>query len=499
MPQPPDEDKQPGLSSEELEAQDASALPDREAMSTVGLDLSGIDNFAMPINEALAINNQSVDSVAIADADQTVIIGQTDVDVRSPAHERRGGLSPEELDAQDAAALPDREAMSTLDPTSALDGTALLDLDVNVDAALDIAAPVDAAVAANANAALPIDAAVSANVLSPDATSVASASQDSGILQTLDGTAIATGDQDSVIEQGETPDDPRGADPMSQHDQSEGLSAEELDAESAAALPDREAMSTLDPTDRPASTRRSRCPRCPACSTSTSTSTSTPTPPRRSARPSRPTRTSRRRSTPRSARTSCRPAATSMAVADQDSVIVQDLDGTAEASVDQDSTINQGEARRDPPRSMAHRGARRPGVRRGSRRGRSARTSASRTTSRSPSPSRTARARSTSRGRSSASGAARWTRSNVANAAARCTDCRATAIAFQVVLAWNAGRRDAAQPGRRDQRPVHALRRLRRGAAVRPRRRRAGALHGRGPLDARRRAQRAPRDRGRRT
>jgi putative peptide zinc metalloprotease protein len=28
--------------------------------------------------------------------------------------------------------------------------------------------------------------------------------------------------------------------------------------------------------------------------------------------------------------------------------------------------------------------------------------------------------------------------SNVANAAARCTDCRATAIAFQVVLAWNA-------------------------------------------------------------
>ena len=114
-----------------------------------------------------------------------------------------GGLTPEELDAQDAAALPDREAMSTLDPTSALN-TALLDLDVNVDAALDVAAPVDAAVAANANAALPIDAAVSANVLSPDATSAAVASQDSGIMQTLDGTAIATGDQDSVIEQGET-------------------------------------------------------------------------------------------------------------------------------------------------------------------------------------------------------------------------------------------------------------------------------------------------------
>jgi hypothetical protein len=73
-------EQDPGLSAAELEAQDASALPEREAMSTVGLDLTGIDNFAMPINEALAINNQSIDSVAIADADQTVIIGQTDID-----------------------------------------------------------------------------------------------------------------------------------------------------------------------------------------------------------------------------------------------------------------------------------------------------------------------------------------------------------------------------------------------------------------------------------
>jgi hypothetical protein len=77
---PPEERDQAGLSPAELDAQDASALPDREAMSTIGLDLTGIDNFAMPINEALAINNQSVESVAVADADQTVIIGQVDVD-----------------------------------------------------------------------------------------------------------------------------------------------------------------------------------------------------------------------------------------------------------------------------------------------------------------------------------------------------------------------------------------------------------------------------------
>ncbi len=69
-----------GLSDEELDAQHVAALPDREAMSTVGLDLTGIDNFAMPINEAVAINNQSVNSVAVADADQTVIIGQADTD-----------------------------------------------------------------------------------------------------------------------------------------------------------------------------------------------------------------------------------------------------------------------------------------------------------------------------------------------------------------------------------------------------------------------------------
>ena len=64
------------LTPQELEAEGAQALPDREAMSTIGLDLAGIDNFAMPINEAIAINNQSVSSTAYADADQTIILGQ---------------------------------------------------------------------------------------------------------------------------------------------------------------------------------------------------------------------------------------------------------------------------------------------------------------------------------------------------------------------------------------------------------------------------------------
>ena len=75
---------QDGLSHEELAAQDAQALPDREAMSTLsstGVDVGGVDNFAMAINEALAMNVNSADSVAYADADQTVIVGQTDTDL----------------------------------------------------------------------------------------------------------------------------------------------------------------------------------------------------------------------------------------------------------------------------------------------------------------------------------------------------------------------------------------------------------------------------------
>jgi hypothetical protein len=69
------------LTGAELEAQEGEALPDREAMSTVKVGIgSGIDNFAMPINEAIAINNESIGSYAIADADQIVILDQTDTD-----------------------------------------------------------------------------------------------------------------------------------------------------------------------------------------------------------------------------------------------------------------------------------------------------------------------------------------------------------------------------------------------------------------------------------
>ncbi len=98
-------------------------------------------------------------------------------------------LTDEELEAQDGASIPDKEAMS------------LLDINADLDLALDIAAPIDAAVAANANAAVPIDAAVAANALSPDSIASASADQDSIISQELDGVAEANATQNANIDQ----------------------------------------------------------------------------------------------------------------------------------------------------------------------------------------------------------------------------------------------------------------------------------------------------------
>jgi hypothetical protein len=102
------------------------------------------------------------------------------------------GLSKEELDAQQASDLPDREAMTTL-----------LDLDANIDLALDLAAPIDAAVAANANVAIPLDASVGANVLSVNSAAMSSAHQEAPVTQTLDGVATANANQDATIDQGD--------------------------------------------------------------------------------------------------------------------------------------------------------------------------------------------------------------------------------------------------------------------------------------------------------
>ncbi|RBY90516.1 peptidoglycan-binding protein [Blastococcus sp. TBT05-19] len=107
-------------------------------------------------------------------------------------------LSPEELAAETGAALPDKEVIS------------LLDLNADLDIALDAAAPIDLAVAANANVAAPIDAAAAANVLSVD--SSAQALSDQGVLidQGITGEAVANAPQDSTVDQS---DDAVGGEP----------------------------------------------------------------------------------------------------------------------------------------------------------------------------------------------------------------------------------------------------------------------------------------------
>jgi len=99
-------------------------------------------------------------------------------------------LSKEELAAEAGTALPDKEVMS------------LLDLNADLNLALDVAAPIDLAVAANANVAAPIDASVSANILSAGSTAGSLAHQDVGIDQGLSGSAIAHAPQHSSIDQG---------------------------------------------------------------------------------------------------------------------------------------------------------------------------------------------------------------------------------------------------------------------------------------------------------
>jgi len=70
-PQEIEQRDQDELSIEELEAQDAAELPDREAMSLVNA------NVAAPVNLAAALNVLSDNSVAYANAEQNAPIDQS--------------------------------------------------------------------------------------------------------------------------------------------------------------------------------------------------------------------------------------------------------------------------------------------------------------------------------------------------------------------------------------------------------------------------------------
>jgi hypothetical protein len=98
-------------------------------------------------------------------------------------------VTPEEINAESAVSLPNKEVLS------------LLDVNANVDLGLDLAAPVDLAAAANLNVAAPIEAAATANVLSPGAEAVGLADQHGTIDQGISGSATATAPQHAGIDQ----------------------------------------------------------------------------------------------------------------------------------------------------------------------------------------------------------------------------------------------------------------------------------------------------------
>src|SRR5689334_23423085 len=100
------------------------------------------------------------------------------------------GLSADDMAAESATALPDKEVVS------------VLDLNADLDLAIDAAAPIDLAVAANANVAAPIDAAVGANILSEGSSAQALADQGVMIDQNVTADANAHATQASALDQG---------------------------------------------------------------------------------------------------------------------------------------------------------------------------------------------------------------------------------------------------------------------------------------------------------
>jgi hypothetical protein len=224
------------LSPEELAAETGAALPDKEVISLLDLNVDAdialdaaapIDlavaanaNVAAPIDAAVGGNILSVGSSAQALSDQGVLIDQG-ITGDSTANAPQVSTIDQADDTvgdgtTDAAAggtgTTDGTGTTTPDGTGTevgalpadtggmLDGN-LLNVDVDLAADLDLASPIAGAVAANANVAAPIDAAVAANVGSIDSDAVAISQQDAIITQDINGNATATADQQSDITQ----------------------------------------------------------------------------------------------------------------------------------------------------------------------------------------------------------------------------------------------------------------------------------------------------------
>ena len=218
------------LSDDELAAEAGTALPGKEVISLLDLNLDldlGLDlaapvdlavaanaNVAAPIDAAVGANVLSEGSKVATLSEQSVILEQgisgdaiatstqnSDLDQSDGAGgaATAGAAVPAGAAAgaggSTVAALPDVGAGDLLTGD-------LLNVDVKVALDADLAAPINGAVAANANVAAPIDAAVGANVGSVDPEATAVAKQTVVIEQRLDDVrAEATADQTSAIDQ----------------------------------------------------------------------------------------------------------------------------------------------------------------------------------------------------------------------------------------------------------------------------------------------------------
>ncbi|XTP33105.1 peptidoglycan-binding protein [Mycobacterium sp. TJFP1] len=229
-----------GLSREELLAESALALPDKEVVSILDLNAdvdvaidaaSPIDlaaaanlNVAAPIDAAAGANVLTYGSGSQATVDQGTSIEQMlDADAYATSTQvsgiDQGGMDTDGDDTT-GGTVTDGTVTDGTDVTDVTDGTdgtgttvdtspgALLDgnllnVNVNVDLDSDLAAPISGAVAANANVAAPINAGVSANIGSIDSDAISVAEQDAIIKQTVIGEAVAEADQESTISQGD--------------------------------------------------------------------------------------------------------------------------------------------------------------------------------------------------------------------------------------------------------------------------------------------------------
>jgi hypothetical protein len=203
-----------GLTPEELAAEKVTALPDKEVVSILdlnvdvdlALDLAApIDlaaaanaNVAAPIDAAVGANVLSVGSTAQALSDQGVMITQ---DIVGDSTATATQVS--DIDQGDDVVEPppaDDDGGAVIDTGDALSGD-VLDVNVNIAADADLTAPIAGAIAANANVAAPIDAAAAANIGSVASQAVAISNQDAIIDQSIEGDTTATSDQDSEISQ----------------------------------------------------------------------------------------------------------------------------------------------------------------------------------------------------------------------------------------------------------------------------------------------------------